>query len=75
MTRADGASAAAVQAKVLKALGRVGEGAEIIVEPEIPKPRRPGDHRRSNQGGAEAARLASWLGCGAYTRSDDQHDW
>ena len=32
VTRADGASAAAVQAKVLKALGHVGEGAKIIVE-------------------------------------------
>ena len=32
VTRADGASAAAVQAKVLKALGQVGEGAKIIVE-------------------------------------------
>jgi hypothetical protein len=37
MTRADGASAAAVQAEVLKALRQVGEGAEIHVElsPEI----------------------------------------
>src|SRR5215213_2847482 len=33
VTRADGANAAAVQTEVLKALGRVGEGAEIIVEP------------------------------------------
>jgi hypothetical protein len=32
VTRADGDSAAAVQAKVLKALGQVGEGAKIIVE-------------------------------------------
>jgi hypothetical protein len=37
VTRADGASAAAVQAEVLKALRQVGEGAEIDVElsPEI----------------------------------------
>jgi hypothetical protein len=33
VTRADGANAAAVQTEVVKALGRVGEGAEIIVEP------------------------------------------
>jgi hypothetical protein len=36
VTGADGANAAAVQIEVLKALGQVGEGAEIIVEsPEI----------------------------------------
>ena len=33
LTRADDAKAAAVQTEVVKALGRVGEGAEIIVEP------------------------------------------
>jgi hypothetical protein len=32
VTRADGASAAAVAAKVLKALDQVGERAEIVVE-------------------------------------------
>ena len=33
LTRADDAKAAAVQTEMVKALGRVGEGAEIIVEP------------------------------------------
>ena len=33
LTRADDGKAAAVQTEVVKALGRVGEGAEIIVEP------------------------------------------
>ena len=54
MTRADGANAAAVQAKVKKALGQVGEGAEIIIQRGQAEHLRPGSQIRA------ARKLLGW---------------